>query len=273
MYTTLVLKILIFTYYTALKRWLNEMKIYHCQNCRYSIIVDKNKKGVKSSKYLMGLHYEMKHKELLPPDMSGFRWFYFLLTKKDHGSCVMCKNNTQFNNVTMKYSRFCDNPQCKQKYKEERDKRMMDKYGKIHLLDDPEQQKKMMENRKIAGIYQWSDGKSKFPYLSSYEKDFFQHLDLDLHWPASDLIAPSPHTYTYKYKDKDHVYIPDAFIPSLNCECEIKSLMRMQKQNQESYEKEIEKDKMMKSLSNIINYIMIIDKDYKEFESMIQKEE
>ena len=249
------------------------MRLFRCQNCRYTVMVDKNKKGIKSPKYIMGLHYETKHKDLIPEGMSGFRWFYFLLTKKDKGSCVICKNETVFNNITMKYSRFCNNPQCKQKYKEERDKRMMGKYGKIYILDDPEQQKKMQDGRKIGGVYIWSDGKSKFTYLSSYEKDFLQHLDVDLHWPPADIMSPSPHTYTYQYDNKDHFYMPDFFIPSLNLEIEIKSLARMNNQNPESKAKEIEKDKLMKSLSNLVNYIMILDKDYKEFEALIQKEE
>ena len=118
------------------------MKIYRCQHCNYTTIANKNKKSTITAKHKMGEHYETKHKLLIPPDMTGYRWFYYLLTKKDKGSCVICHNETDFNEITMKYSRFCNNPQCKQKYKEERDKRMMDKYGKIHLLDSPEMQKK-----------------------------------------------------------------------------------------------------------------------------------
>ena len=249
------------------------MKTYKCIYCKHKIIIDKSKKGVHSSKYMMGKHYEEKHKSLLPTDMDGYRWFYYLLTKKEKGSCVICHNETDFNRITMKYSRFCNNPQCKQRYKEERDKRMMDKYGKITLLNDPDHQRKMQQGRRIAGVYTWSDGKTKLPYLSSYEEDFFRHLDKDLNWPASDIIAPSPHNYTYKYDGKDHIYIPDAFIPSLSLEIEIKSSVRQEKQNPESRDKEIIKDQMMKSLSNIINYIKIDDKKYDEFNKLIQKEE
>ncbi len=249
------------------------MKIYRCQYCKYSIVADKNKKGVITAKHKMGEHYEKQHKELLPADMNGYRWFYYLLTKKDKGSCVICHNETDFNEITMKYSRFCNNPQCKQKYKEERDKRMIAKYGKVHLLNDPEQQKKMQQGRKIAGIYNWSDSKTKLPYLSSYEKDFFEHLDKDLHWPASDIMAPSPHTYTYEYQGKEHYYMPDAFIGSLNLEIEIKSKDRMERQNQESREKEIKKDELMRSCSNLFDYIIIFDKDYTEFNKLIQQEE
>ena len=250
------------------------MKVYRCQYCAYKLIVKKDiKKGTKNTKYRMGKHYEEKHKELLPPDMDGFRYFYYLLTKKEHGSCVICKNNTDFNYNTMKYSRFCNNPQCKQKYKEERDQRMMGKYGKLYLLDDPEVQKKMQQGRKIAGVYTWSDNKAKFNYLASYEKDFLLYLDNTLHWPSSDLIMPSPHTYTYEYQNKQHFYMPDAFIPSLNLEIEIKSSERQDKQNKESMEKEIIKDELMKSCSNLFNYIKIVNKNYDKFNMLINKEE
>lgn len=249
------------------------MKIYRCQFCNYNVTPENNKKSIISAKHKMGEHYENKHKELLPEDMDGFRWFYYTLTKKNHGECVICHNNTEFNKITMKYSRFCNNPQCKQKYKEERDKRMIAKYGKVCLLNDPEHQKKMLENRRISGIYNWSDGKTKLQYVSSYEMDFFRHLDQDLHWPSSDIISPSPHTYTYEYDGKQHFYIPDAFIPSLNCEIEIKSKDRMDRQNPISKAKEIEKDKLMKSCSNLFNYIIIFDKDYTEFNKLIQKDQ
>lgn len=249
------------------------MKTYRCQYCGYGVTVTNNKKGPKSAKWRMGNHYETKHKELLPTNMTGYQWFYYLLTKKDHGSCVICHNNTQFNEVTMKYSRFCDNPACKQKYKEERDRRMIKKYGKVYLTDDPEFQKKMQQGRKIAGIYNWSDNKTKIPYLSSYECDFFRYLDLVLHWPPSDIIAPSPHTYSYEYNGKEHFYMPDAFLVSINCEVEIKDDGSAKNISQESREKDKIKDALMRSCSNLFNYIKIVNKNYTEFEEMIKKEE
>lgn len=249
------------------------MNIYRCQYCQYNIPANKDIKGIKSPKHKMGEHYETKHKELLPGGMNGYRYFYFLLTKKDHGSCVICKNETDFNEITMKYSRFCNNPACKQAYKEERDKRMMDKYGKIHLLDDPETQKKMQAGRRIGGIYTWSDMKSQFPYLSSYELHFLQYLDKQLHWPVSDIMAPSPHTYTYEYGGKKHFYMPDFYIPSLNLEIEIKDDGSAKNINQDSREKDKIKDDLMKSLTTITNYIKIINKNYIEFEKLISKGE
>lgn len=247
------------------------MKIYRCQFCKYTAAVNKNDKGIKSAKHKMGEHYETKHKDLIPEDTDGYRWFYYLLTKKEHGSCVICHGETAFNEETMKYSRFCNNPACKQKYKEERDNRMIKKYGKTTLLNDPEMQKKMQAGRKIGGIYNWSDGKSKFSYLSSYELDFLKYLDVQLHWPASDLMSPSPHTYNYDYQGKSHFYMPDFFIPSINLEVEIKDDGSANR-SPESREKDVIKDDLMKSLSNLVNYIKIVNMDYTKFIELIKEE-
>jgi len=46
-------------------------------------------------------------------------------------------------------------------------KRMIGKYGKPYLTNDPEQQKKMLANRKISGVYQWSDGSGALPYTGT----------------------------------------------------------------------------------------------------------
>ena len=45
----------------------------------------------------------------------------------------------------------------------------------------------------------------------------------------------------------------------------------MEKQNQESKEKEIEKIKLMKSCSNLFNFIIIFDKNYTEFNDLIKE--
>lgn len=253
------------------------MKIYRCQYCGYSVTVNRNENGtrngnaIKSAKWKMGNHYETNHKNLIPPDMSGYQWFYYLLTKKSRGSCIHCKGETQFNENTMKYARFCDNPACKQWYKEIRDKRMIAKYGKVYLTDDPEMQKKMQAGRRIGGIYNWSDNKTKVPYLSSYELDFFKYLDTTLSWPASDLIAPSPHVYYYEYQGKQHFYMPDAFIPSMNLEVEIKDDGSAKNISQESREKDKIKDDLMKSCSNLFDYIKIVNKNYIKFEEMVRR--
>ena len=245
-------------------------KLFRCQFCNYSIAKNKDLKGIKSPKYKMGLHYETKHKKMLPDDMSGFRFFYFLETNHDRGSCAECHGETEFNEIRMKYSRFCNNPKCKQAYVERTKNRMIAKYGKAHLLNDPEMQKKMLAGRKISGEYLWSDGKTKLPYVGSFEHDFLRYLDKELHWPVSDIFAPSPHTYEYEYNGEKHFYIPDFFIPSLNLECEIKDDGSAKNINSESREKDKIKDDLMRSVTNLFNYIKIINKDYTKFNELLK---
>ena len=238
------------------------MRFYRCRFCGFKLPVDRSKKGEHSPKYKMGLHYETKHKELLPEQMDGFRFFYYTLTGKERGSCVICHKPTEFNRATMKYSRFCKDPKCKETYKKQVDERMIHKYGKVTLLDSPEIQKKMLAARRISGVYTWSDGKTKFQYTGSYELDFLKHLDLEL---------PSPHLFTYTYNDKEHFYIPDAFLPSRNMQVEIKDGGAAKNIGAETREKERLKDELMKSCSNLYNYIKIEAKDYTKFDEIIAK--
>ena len=247
------------------------MKIYRCQYCNYSVTNNKATKGVKSAKYKMGHHYETVHKHLIPDHMSGYQYFYLILTGKDKGSCVICKSETDFNNTTMKYSRFCNNPACKQKYREEFKNRMIKRYGVIHLLNDPEKQKEMLLSRKISGEYLWSDKSARVGYTGSYELDFLKFLDIQLKWKSSDILSPSPHTYMYKYQDKDCFYIPDFFIPSLSLEVEIKDDGSAKNINQDSRNKDKIKDELMGTTQNYFNYIKIVNKNYKKFIELLKE--
>ena len=166
-------------------------------------------------------HIEEEHSDSIPKNYTAAQYYYVLKTGRVHGSCVMCKMETRWNEATGKYHRFCDMPACKEKYKKEFRKRMIGKYGRIHLLDDPEQQKKMLANRSISGKYKWSDG-AEIPYTGSYEEDFLRFLDVFMNFDSSDIMAPSPHVYYYIYEGQEKFYIPDFFIPSLNLEIEIK---------------------------------------------------
>ena len=166
------------------------------------------------------LHMEKAHSEIIPEDFTPARYLYQLKTGKTHGSCVMCKKPTGWNDQTNKYHRFCDNPKCKEKYREIFKERMIGKHGKVTLLNDPEHQKKMLANRRISGTYNMN-GK-ELGYTGSYELDFLKMLDNLLDWDENDIMSPSPHTYWYEYEGTRHFYIPDFYIPSLNLEVEIK---------------------------------------------------
>ena len=221
-------------------------------------------------------HMERSHKDILPPNMCGGEYFY-RLTYGRGGKCIICKKDTEWNYKTNKFNRFCKNPACKTKYRNIFKKRMIGKYGKTTLTNDPEQQKKMLAARKISGKYEWSDGSGSIVYTGTYELDFLKQCDILLNMDCKDIIAPSPHTYTYKYEGKDHFYIPDFFIESLNLEIEIKASDNTHhKIVAVDHVKEKLKDDVMKS-QKMFNYVKIYDKDYTEFlrirEALLNKDD
>ena len=209
-------------------------------------------------------HLEKKHNAMIPEDMTPWQFFYFLKTDKKNGNCVVCKKPTGWNEKTHKYHRFCDNPSCKEKYRETFKKRMIGKYGKVSLLDEPDQQRRMLENRSISGEYLWSDHHHTTKYTGSYEKSFLEFADLVMNFDPSDIMAPSPHTYYYIYEKKRHFYIPDFYIPSLNLEIEIKdggdNVNKHPKIQAVDKVKEKLKDEVMSSNRSTFNYLKIKNK-------------
>ena len=204
-------------------------------------------------------HLECEHGDAIPEDMCVEQFYYFLKTGKEHGKCVECGKPTLWNDKTKKYKRFCEDPECMEKYKETVRNRMIGKYGKVNLLNDPEQQRKMLMNRKISGLYDFNG--VKIPYVGSYELDFLKTMDLFLDWDPTDIIMPSPHNYYYMYNGEKKFYIPDVFIPSLGLEIEIKdggNNPNMHHKIQDvDKEKERLKDEVM-STQKIHHYITVI---------------
>ena len=211
-------------------------------------------------------HMESDHSDLILPGMDGWQFIFYLRSGKTQGSCVVCKKATEWNPKTHKYHRFCNNPKCKEKYVKTFQNRMVGKYGKVNLLNDPEQQKIMLANRKISGEYTWSDKIHTSKYTGSYELSFLQFLDEIMNFDPGDVVAPSPHTYYYEYEGKTHFYIPDFYITSLNLEIEIKEGTNNHPKIQAVDKvKERLKDEVMKSNANTFNYLKIVEKDNEKF--------
>lgn len=214
-------------------------------------------------------HMEKSHNDMIPPDISPRQYVYILKTGKTHGNCVICKKETKWNEKTNKYHRFCENPECKEKYRETFKQRMMDSYGKVHLLNDPEQQRIMLARRSISNVYTWRNYKHTTLYTGTYELSFLEWLDKILEFDPEDIIGPSPHNYYYIYESKRHFYFPDFFIPSLNLEIEIKdggnNPNNHHKIQEIDKEKEKLKDSVISSKSIPFNYLKIYNKDNKVF--------
>lgn len=209
-------------------------------------------------------HIEEEHSDRIPKDWSIEQYYYFQRTGKSSGHCVMCKQKTSWNPKTNKYNRFCTNPKCKEAYREMFKKRMIGKYNKVHLLNDAQMQRKMLANRKISGVYRWSDGKHEKTYTGSYEKSIIQDLDLVYEYDPEDIFCPSPHTYEYEYEGEKHFYIPDIYIASINTEIEIKDGNKNPNKHPKivavDKAKEAAKDKAMMT-QNTVNYLKITDKE------------
>lgn len=221
-------------------------------------------------------HIEEEHDDEIPDGFTPARYMYYIKTGKMSGSCVIDKKPTEWNESTGKYHRFCNNPKCKERYREIFKNRMINKYGKVNLLKDPEQQKKMLAHRKISGEYKWTDG-TKITYTGSYEKEFLQFLDVFMNFESSDIMGPSPHTYYYKYNGEELFYIPDFYIPSLKLEVEIKDggnnpNMHSKIQAVDKVKERL-KDEVMNAQKEY-DYIKIVNKNYDNFfEYLLQKKE
>ena len=234
---------------------MRKVRYYKCPVCGYKL------------KTLNGWveHMNNVHPGSIPDNMSPTQYFNFLITGKSSHPCIICGKPTEWNEKSLKYNRYCNDPACKAQAAKIAKQNMMRKYQKEHLLDDPDMQKKMLKGRKISGVYEFKDG-GKIDYVGTYEKDFLEMMDDFLQWPSVDIEFPSPHVYKYEYEGKERFYIPDGYIGSLNLEIEIK-------QNTSTHhkiiavdkEKEKLKDAAMHSLRDKVNYIKVVDKDYKPF--------
>lgn len=234
---------------------MRKVKWYKCPVCDYKL------------KTLNGWveHVQKVHPGHIPNHMSPTQYFNYLLTGKDGNKCVVCGKPTEWNEKSLKYFRYCNDPACKTHAAKMAKANMKKVYGKEHLLNEAEMQKKMLKGRKISGVYEFKDG-GKIDYVGTYEKDFLEMMDIFFEWPSKDIEFPSPHVYKYTYEGKERMYIPDGYIGSLNLEIEIK-------QNTSTHHKilavdkvkEKLKDEAMSKLKDKVNYIKIVDKDYKNF--------
>ena len=213
-------------------------------------------------------HIAEKHNDQVPEEYEPLEFAYSLLVKKPVGRvCVVCKKDpVKFNEESLKYARFCSNPKCKEAYVKEMKSRMVKVYGKEHLLNEADQQRKMLYNHHDAKDFKWDD-KHTFRIIGSYEEDFLNMLK-SMNWDPDDIIAPSPQDFWYKWKDgTTHLYIPDFFIPSLSLHIEIKQGGYNDDYMEHLRDIENRKDAMMENECKKLghHYLKILDKKYDEF--------
>ena len=99
-------------------------KVIHCQFCGKLL----------KDEAAYAEHIDRKHHEQILPGMIPRQFVYYLRTGKEKGSCVVCKSDTSWNEVTNKYNRLCGKQECKDALREKFKENMMGKYGKTSLL-------------------------------------------------------------------------------------------------------------------------------------------
>lgn len=215
-------------------------------------------------------HMETNHNEQLEGLSPAHYYFDYRNKNTTHkGLCTQCrKKPTEFNEKTEKYNRFCSE-KCKNAYREEFKKRMINKYGKVTLLNDPEMQKKMLANRKISGTYTWSDG-TKFTYTGSYEKDCLEFLDKVLNLPSKEVFFPAPQIFQYEYEGKNHFYMPDFFLSCYNIIGEIKGTNNHYQKRDIEIQNTKEKTVRNSEKELGLHYIIVYDKKYDELLKLIE---
>ena len=123
------------------------------------------------------------------------------------------------------------------------------KYGVEHPSQNDNIHKKQMFNGKRIKQYKNTD----IWYQGSYELDFLQKYFYKFE-------IEKPHSIKYRFNKKNKYYHPDFYIPSLNLIIEIKNSYYVKR------DKDKIKAKEKATIDNGYNYIMIVDKNYTEFE-------
>lgn len=166
-------------------------------------------------------HIDKKHEEMIPDGFTSSQIVFDLANGTNgHGKCRVCGGPTNWNQSSGRYDVLCLKPSCKQKMRDDYKKNMLKVYGTYNILNDDEQQKKMLANRSISGKYRFSDG-TMVTYTGSYEKKFLEFVDKVMQIPSKDIIAPGP-TIEYEMNGEKHFYITDFLYVPYNAIIEIK---------------------------------------------------
>lgn len=207
-------------------------------------------------------HVDKKHHDLIPEEYTAARAVYDSINKKNYGICMICKSKVYtWNDKINRYKNLCDNPKCRAKVRENALERHIRVYNKPTLLDDPEQQEKMLANRRISGTYTFSDG-TKVVYTGKYEKNALEFMDKVLEIPAKDIQIPGP-VLEYEYDGKTHKWIVDIYYIPANLLIEIKDGgSNPNNRSMVSYrEKQVAKEVMVTDLGKF-NYIRLTDNNF-----------
>ena len=207
-------------------------------------------------------HIENKHEELIPEGYTAARIVFNMINKKECGHCVQCQKETEWDENTWRYKRFCSE-ECAHEYSKIMKQRMVKTYGKEHLLNDPDQQKKMLKHRSISGTYRFSDGGRK-DYCGSYELKLLEFMDKVMNIKSTDIMTPGP-TIAYKFNGEELFWITDVYYIPANLVFDVKDGgdNPNNREMPEYRDKQLAKEEAIREL-NQYNYIRLTDNNFQQ---------
>lgn len=228
-------------------------KRYKCPYCEYRGERDK-----------LIRHIEDDHEDLIPEGQTPTQVVFNSINKKTHGTCVVCKKPTKWNEKAGRYDRLCEDPRCREALRKEFKENAMNKHGTYNFTADPKFQEKMLKGRKISSTYKFTDG-GTVDYVGSYEKKFLEFVDKVMDIDSKDIIAPGP-TIEYEYNDEIHHWITDFYYVPGNLVLDIKDGGKNPNTRpmKEYREKQLAKEAAIKSLRKY-NYLRLTDNDFSQF--------
>lgn len=208
-------------------------------------------------------HIDDEHEDMIPEGYSSARVVFNHINKKDHGVCIQCGMETEWDEHAWKYKRLCGRKKCHDDYVKMVNSRMKNKYGKTHLLNDPEQQKLMLSNRRISGEYKFKDGGIR-TYCGSYERKLLEFYDKTLNVHSSEIMTPGP-TIEYEFKGKKLFWITDIYYITANLVHDVKDGgdNPNNREMKDYREKQIEKEKSIIDLDKY-NYIRLTNNNFQQ---------
>lgn len=211
-------------------------------------------------------HVDKSHQDIIPEGFSATRVVYNSVNKTNGGKCRVCGKPTEWREDTGRYDVLCKDPKCKQKMRDDYKKNMLRVRGTYNILNDPEQQTKMLANRSISGEYQFTDG-GKVGYIGTYERKCLEFMDVVMQIKSEDIISPGP-TMEYMYNGEKHIYIPDFYYVPYNLIIEVKDggdnkNTKESPGMRSSRERTIEKERMITD-KGVYNYIRLTDNNFQQ---------
>ena len=214
-------------------------------------------------------HIDSKHKEMIPKGYTATRVVFNLVNKKDHGSCIVCRSETDWDESKARYDRLCNKESCRKKYA-----KMAKKNTRIdERLKDPEFQQKMLAGRRITGIYKFQDG-GEVSYTGTYEKKLLEFMDKFLNVKSYDVQTPGP-VIDYTFDGSKHKWITDVYYIPYNLVFDVKDGgNNPNTRNMPVYRaKQIAKEKAIKDQGEY-NYIRLTDNNFQQLiEIMLELKE